>query len=95
MPGAQGPKTVKRAQSDPNYVSRLLARSECLPVGGIIVTIPVSTSESCVDREAMVTLTSAVVVVVGGTGHELYVESGPRSMHVALAMLVCEVDAST
>jgi len=28
---AQGPKTVKGAQSDPNYVSRLLARSECLP----------------------------------------------------------------
>jgi len=43
----------------------------------------------------MVTLTSAVVVVVGGTGHELNVESGPRSVHVALAMLVCEVDAST
>ena len=34
MPGAQGPKTVKGAQSDPNYVSRLLARSECLPGGG-------------------------------------------------------------
>ena len=28
---AQGPKTVKGAQNDPNYVSRLLARSECLP----------------------------------------------------------------
>jgi len=26
--GAQGPKRVKGAQSDPNYVSRLLARSE-------------------------------------------------------------------
>jgi len=40
MPGAQGPKTVKGAQSDPNYVSRLLARSECLPGEGpkIIVT---------------------------------------------------------
>jgi len=24
MPGAQGPKTVNGAQSDPNYVSRLL-----------------------------------------------------------------------
>jgi len=24
MPGAQGPKTVKEAQSDPNYVSTLL-----------------------------------------------------------------------
>ena len=34
MPGAQRPKTVKGAQSDPNYVSRLLARSECLPGGG-------------------------------------------------------------
>ena len=43
----------------------------------------------------MVTLTSAVVVVVGGTGYELNVESGPRSVHVALVMLVCEVDAST
>ena len=41
MPGAQGPKTVKGAQSDSNYVSRLLARSECLPGGpGIIVTPP-------------------------------------------------------
>jgi len=34
MPGAQGPKTVKGAQSDANYISRLLARSECLPGGG-------------------------------------------------------------
>jgi len=34
MPGGQGPKTVKGAQSDPNYVSRLLARTECLPGGG-------------------------------------------------------------
>jgi len=38
MPGAQGPKTVKGAQSDPNYVSRLLSRSECLPWTKIIVT---------------------------------------------------------
>ena len=31
---------VKGAQSDPNYVSRLLARSECLPGGPkIIVTL--------------------------------------------------------
>jgi len=30
MPGAQGPKTVKGAQSDPNYVSRLLL--DCVPV---------------------------------------------------------------
>ena len=29
-----GAKTVKGAQGDPNYVSRLLARSECLPGGG-------------------------------------------------------------
>ena len=28
--GAQGPKTVKEAQSDPNYVSRLLL--DCVPV---------------------------------------------------------------
>jgi len=28
--GAQGPKTVKGAQSDPNYVSRLLL--DCVPV---------------------------------------------------------------
>jgi len=34
MPGAQGPRTVKGAQSDLNYVSRLLSRSECLPGGG-------------------------------------------------------------
>ena len=40
MPGAQGRKTVKGAQSDPNYVSRLLARSECLPGGGKIVITP-------------------------------------------------------
>jgi len=36
--GGQGPKTVKWAQSDPNYVSRLLARSECLPGGAKLVT---------------------------------------------------------
>ena len=30
----QEPKTVKGAKSDPNYVSRLLTRSECLPRGG-------------------------------------------------------------
>jgi len=30
----QGPKTVKGARSDPNYVSTLLARIECLPGGG-------------------------------------------------------------
>ena len=29
----QRPKTVKGTQSDPSYVSRLLARSECLPGG--------------------------------------------------------------
>ena len=36
----QGPKTVKGAQSDQSYVSRLLARRKCLPGGGtkIIVT---------------------------------------------------------
>ena len=37
----RGPKTVNGAQSDPNYVPRLLARSECLPGGRgakIIVT---------------------------------------------------------
>ena len=38
--GAQGPKTVKGAQSDPNYVSRLLARSECLPGGPKIIVAP-------------------------------------------------------
>jgi len=32
--GAQGPKTVKGARSDPNYVSTLLARIECLRGGG-------------------------------------------------------------
>ena len=40
MWGAQGPKTVKGAQSDPNYVSRLLARSECLPGGPNIIVAP-------------------------------------------------------
>jgi len=30
MPGAQGSKTVKGAQTDPNYVSRLLL--DCVPV---------------------------------------------------------------
>jgi len=36
----QGPKTVKGAQSGPNYVSRLLARSDCLPGGAkIVVTL--------------------------------------------------------
>jgi len=36
MPGAQGPKTVKVAQSDPNYVSRLLL--DCVPVFHKIIT---------------------------------------------------------
>ena len=36
MPGGgQEPNTLKGTQSDPNYVSRLLARSECLPGGGL------------------------------------------------------------
>ena len=34
--GAQGPKTVKGAKSDPNYVSRLLL--DCVPVFRKIVT---------------------------------------------------------
>ena len=36
MPGAQGPKTVKGAQSGPNYVSRLLL--DCVPVFHKIIT---------------------------------------------------------
>ena len=36
MPGAQGPETVKGAQSDPNYVSRLLL--DCVPVFHRIIT---------------------------------------------------------
>ena len=55
MPGAQGPKTVKGAQSGPNYVSRLLL--DCVlvfhkvitPAGGgakIIVT-PLTVYEHC------------------------------------------------
>jgi len=36
MPGAHGPKTVKGAQSDPNYVSRLLL--DCVPVFHKIIT---------------------------------------------------------
>jgi len=36
MPGAQGPITVKGAQSDPNYVSRLLL--DCVPVFHEIIT---------------------------------------------------------
>ena len=40
MPGAQGPKTVKGAQSDPNYIglSRLLL--DCVPVFHKIITLP-------------------------------------------------------
>ena len=34
--GAQGPKTVKGSQSDPNYVSRLLL--DCVPVFHKIIT---------------------------------------------------------
>jgi len=37
MPGAQRPKTVKGAQSDPNYVSRLLL--DCVPVFHKIITV--------------------------------------------------------
>jgi len=36
MPGGAGPKTVKGAQSDPNYVSRLLL--DCVPVFHRIIT---------------------------------------------------------
>ena len=36
MPGDQGPKTVKGARSDPNYVSRLLL--DCVPVFHKIIT---------------------------------------------------------
>ena len=36
MPGAQGPKTVKGAKSDPSYVSRLLL--DCVPVFHKIIT---------------------------------------------------------
>jgi len=36
MPGAHGPKTVKGAQSDPNYVSRLLL--DYVPVFHKIIT---------------------------------------------------------
>ena len=46
MPGGQGPKTVKGAQSDPNYASRLLARSECLPGGPIIIVTPLPGSRA-------------------------------------------------
>ena len=45
MPGAQGPKTVKGAQSDANYVSRLLAGSECL--GGAKIIVTSLTKEAC------------------------------------------------
>jgi len=38
--GTQGPRTVNGAQSDPNYVSRLLARSECLPGAQKITVTP-------------------------------------------------------
>ena len=38
MPGAQGPKTVKGAQSDPIYISRLLL--DCVPVFHKIITLP-------------------------------------------------------
>jgi len=37
--GAQGPKTVKGAQSDPNYVSRLLL--DCVPVFHKTITLPI------------------------------------------------------
>ena len=38
MPGTKGPKTVKGAQSDPNYVSRLLLDCVGLPVFHKIIT---------------------------------------------------------
>ena len=54
--GAQGPKTVKGAQSDPNYVSRLLARSECLPEGPkIIVTTLLLLAASRVESDESIT----------------------------------------
>ena len=48
--GAQGPKTVKGAQSDPNYVSRLLARSECLPGAQLRTDIKTSISVTGLHR---------------------------------------------
>ena len=48
MLGGPGPKTdVKGAQSDPNYVSRLLARSECLPGGAKIIDTPLAYRCNC------------------------------------------------
>ena len=38
MPGGHGPKTVKGAQSDPNYVSRLLGLLDRVPVFHKIIT---------------------------------------------------------
>ena len=49
--GAQELKTLKGTQSDPNYVSRLLARSECLPGGGSkIILTPLG--PSCARKKA-------------------------------------------
>jgi len=58
MPGAQGPITVKGVQSDPNYVSRLLARSECLPgspkiIVTSLITDCIQTSDMFVPRHRL------------------------------------------
>jgi len=49
MPGGPEAQNGKGAQSDPNYVSRLLARSACLPGGGKIIVTPLYVPLHCFD----------------------------------------------
>jgi len=49
---SQGPKMVKWAQSDQNYVSRLLARSKCLLGGPKIIVTPLY----CTDMQILMSV---------------------------------------
>jgi len=64
MPGAHGPKTVKGARSDPNYMyPRLLARSECLPGGPTIIVTPLFSGRVTIALPLWIRHCHSVIVV--------------------------------
>ena len=80
MPGTQGPKTVKGVQSHSNYVSRLLARSECLPGGGQKLELRHCQTQTYRHTDGQMD-TSACVAVKRATvnGHDATVSSARNS----------------
>ena len=78
--GAQGPKTVKGAQSDPNYVSRLLL--DCVPVFHKIIT-----HAYLLHRSGPVAIYySEIYSLLYGSGHT--VTSSLLTLFVSLQVLV-------